>query len=110
MEYTVTEKGNLIIVALKGDVDLEYSPELRDALLDAAGKADGIVVDMSGVLMIDSSGVASLLEAFQITRKRGKGLVLADVGESVIKVLKLARLETVFEIVDDVETARQAIA
>lgn len=110
MEHTVTEHGNLIIVALKGDVDLEYSPRLRDALLEAAGKADGVVVDMSGVKMIDSSGVASLLEAFQMTRKRGKGFVLADVGESVFKVLKLARLETVFEIAGDVETARQSIA
>ena len=97
MEHTITKYGNLIIVALTGDVDLDY-----------VGKADGIVVDLSGVIMIDSSGIASLLEAFQMSRKRGKGFILADVGEPVMKVLKLARLETVFEIADDVETARQA--
>ena len=110
MEHTITKYGNLIIVALTGDVDLEYSPGLRDALLDNVGKADGIVVDLSGVIMIDSSGIASLLEAFQMSRKRGKGFILADVGEPVMKVLKLARLETVFEIADDVQTARQAMA
>ena len=109
MQHIVTEDGNLVIVALKGDVDLKYSPDLREILLGASAKAGGVVVDMSGVMMIDSSGVASLLEAFQAARKRGKGFVLADVGESVIKVLKLAKLETVFEIVDDVETARQAV-
>ncbi|MBT3306641.1 MAG: STAS domain-containing protein [Alphaproteobacteria bacterium] len=110
MEYTVTEQEDLIIVALSGDVDLKYSPDLREILLDAAGKAGGIVVDMSGVMMIDSSGVASLLEAFQMARKRGKGFSLASVGSSVNKVLNLARLETVFDIYDDVETARRAIA
>jgi len=111
MEYTVAEKeGNLVIVALKGEVDLKYSADLRKILLDATAKAGGVVVDMSGVRMIDSSGIASLLEAFQTARKRGKGFVLAGAGESVIKVLKLARLETVFEIVDDVETACRQVA
>jgi len=109
MEHTITEQGNLIIVALKGDVDMEYSPKLRSALLEAVGKSDGIVVDMSGVVMIDSSGIASLLEAFQMSRKRGKGFVLSNVGDSVTKVLNLARLDTVFDIADDVEADRQAI-
>ena len=68
-----------------------------------------VVVDMSGVAVIDSSGVASLLEAFQTARKRGKEFVLASVGESVSRVLKLARLDTVFKITDDVEGAKQAI-
>jgi anti-sigma B factor antagonist len=109
MEHTITEDGNLVIVALKGDVDLKYSPDLRKILLDAVAMAGGVVVDMSGVMMIDSSGIASLLEAFQTARKRGKGFVLADVGDSVTRVLKLARLETVFEITDDIDSARQAV-
>ncbi|NQV84831.1 MAG: STAS domain-containing protein [Rhodospirillales bacterium] len=110
MKYTVSNEENLLVVTLTGDVDLKYSPDLREVLLDAVGKVGGIVVDMSGVMMIDSSGVASLLEAFQATRKRGKGFALAGVGGSVNKVLHLAKLETVFDIFEDVETARRAIA
>lgn len=109
MEHTVTEDGDLVIVALKGEIDLEYSNQVRKVLLDVIGEPHGIVVDMSGVSMIDSSGVASLLEAFQTARKRGKKFVLASVGESVSRVLKLARLDTVFKIADDVEGAKQAI-
>ncbi len=109
MEHTVTEDGDLVVVALKGEIDLEYSSQVRKVLLDVIGDPHGIIVDMSGVSMIDSSGVASLLEAFQTARKRGKEFVLASVGESVSRVLKLARLDTVFKIADDVEGAKQAI-
>ena len=109
MEHDVSEEDGLVIVALKGDIDLEYSAAAREILLEAAGKGAGIVVDLSGVTMIDSSGVAGLLEAFQSARKRDKGFILASVDESVLRVLKLARLDTVFEIVEDIEAARQAI-
>ena len=109
MEHAVTEDGDLVIVALKGEIDLEYSNQVRKVLLDVIGDPHGIVVDMSGVSMIDSSGVASLLEAFQTARKRGKKFVLASVGESVSRVLKLARLDTVFKIADDVEGAKQVM-
>ena len=110
MEHTVNEKGDVVIVALKGEIDLEYSAAMREILLEAAGKGSGVVVDLSGVTMIDSSGVAGLLEAFQSARKRGKGFILASVDESVLRVLKLARLDTVFEIADDIEAARQSLS
>lgn len=110
MEHDVTEEDGLVIIALKGEIDLEYSASAREILLEAAGKGAGVVVDLSGVTMIDSSGIAGLLEAFQAARKRGKGFILASVDESVLRVLKLARLDTVFEIADDIEAARQAIS
>ncbi len=77
-------------------------------MLEAAGKGARVVIDLSGVTMIDSSGVACLLEAFQSARHQGKGFTLASVDETVLRVLKLARLDTVFEIADDIEAARQA--
>ncbi len=110
MEHQVTEKDGFVIVALKGDIDLEYSASARDILLKAADKGAGVIVDLSGVTMIDSSGIAGLLEAFQDARHRGKGFILASVDESVLRVLKLARLDTVFEIADDIEAARQSLS
>ena len=110
MEHIVTEDGDLVIIALKGDIDLEYSAPAREILLEAAGKGSGVIVDLSGVTMIDSSGIAGLLEAFQSARNHGKGFILASVDESVLRVLKLARLDTVFEIADDVAAAKQSLA
>ena len=102
MKFQVREEGDTRIVALEGDIDLEFSGDVREVLLDSLSKARKVVVEMSGVSLIDSSGVASLLEGVQTARKRGKEFVLAAVGESVMRVLKLARLDTVFSMVDDV--------
>ncbi len=109
MEYTITEENDLVIVALKGEMDLEFSIDMREVLLGAVGDARGVVVDLSEVSMIDSSGIASLLEAFQFARKRGKDFVLAAVDDSVLRVLKLARLDTVFDIENDVDAAKKAL-
>jgi anti-sigma B factor antagonist len=110
MQHTVTQDGDIIVIALAGDIDMAISTSMRKVLLGAVNKARGIAVDLSAVTMIDSSGVASLLEAFQTARKRGKKMVLAAPPESVTRVLKLARLDVVFQIVDDVADAKQALA
>ena len=110
MNYTITEENDLTVVALKGEIDLEFSNDMREVLLGAVGEARGVVVDLSGVSMIDSSGIASLLEAFQSARKRGKEFVLAGADDAVLRVLKLARLDTVFQIEKDVDAAKKALA
>ena len=83
---------------------------MRQNLLDILGKARAVIVDLAGVTMIDSSGIASLLEGFQEARKKGKDFVLAAPGDPVIRVLKLARLDTVFQIADDVTAAKKAVS
>ncbi|NQU61216.1 MAG: STAS domain-containing protein [Rhodospirillales bacterium] len=109
MEHTITEDGSLTVISLEGEIDLEYSSQVREILLGTFGENNrAIIVDLSGVLMIDSSGVASLLEGFQSAKKRGKEFILAGPGESVLRVLKLARLDTVFTLADDVDSAKSA--
>lgn len=110
MDHTITKDDDCVVIALRGDIDLNYSSQAREVLLRVADKAPAVVVDLSGVGMIDSSGVASLLEALQGSRKRGKRFILAAVHPSVDRVLKLARLETVFEIADDVDAAKRSLA
>lgn len=110
MELSIVEEGEIVVVTLKGDIDLEHSSHMRQNLLDILGNARAVIVDLSGVVMIDSSGVASLLEGFQEVRKKGKDFVLAAPGDPVMRVLKLARLDTVFQIADDVTAAKEAIS
>jgi|SaaInl7_200m_RNA_FD_contig_21_1771281_length_450_multi_9_in_0_out_0_1 anti-sigma B factor antagonist len=105
MKYRVREEGDIAIVVFEGDIDLEFSGDVREILLDNVSKARRVLVDMSGVTLIDSSGVASLLEGFQTARKRGKEFSLVAVGDPVMRVLKLARLDTVFETAESIAAA-----
>lgn len=98
MKHQVNEEQGGIVVALKGDVDLQSSPAARTVLLDAVGRGRPIFVDLSDVTYIDSSGIASLVEALQDARKRGSRFALVSVSEAVHRVLQLARLDKVFAV------------
>ncbi len=99
MDYTATERDGTVTVMLEGEIDLECSSAMRDILLDNLSRGRAMVVDMSGVLLIDSSGVAGLLETFQEAKKKGRRFSLTAVNEPVMKVFRLARLEKVFPFV-----------
>lgn len=98
MEHAIREEGGALIVSFEGDVDLEQSPKAREVLLECVKRGNKILVDLSGVSYIDSSGVASLVEAFQVAKKQGKGFALVSVNAAALRVLQLARLDKVFTI------------
>jgi len=102
MQHEVREEGGAVVVALTGEIDLEHSPKAREVLLECVGRACPILVDLSGVEYIDSSGVASLVEALQQAKGRGGSLALVSVSPSAMRVLELARLDKVFTIHDNV--------
>lgn len=105
MGYEVRSQGDRTIVSLSGDIDLESSPKVRSVLLESVGARRGVLVEMSAVSYIDSSGVASLVEAYQSARRASTSFALVAVSDSAMRVLELARLEQVFAIHANVEEA-----
>ncbi len=103
MNHEIREESGVVIVALEGDVDLQSSPDARKVLLECVGRKKPVLVDLSGVGYIDSSGVASLVESLQTARKAGSNLILVAVSEGALRVLQLARLDKVFTICDSIE-------
>ncbi len=96
MAYEVRLEGDTTIVALSGDVDLDSSPQLRTVLLESVREKREILVEMSAVSYIDSSGIASLVEAYQSARRDSTRFALVAVSDAAMRVLELARLEQVF--------------
>ena len=102
MECTTRQEGEFIIVSLIGEVDLHYSPEARKCILDNLNKEAHVLVDLSQVKYIDSSGIASLVEGFQLARSKDLLFGLVGVSQAARQVLQLARLDKVFQIKDSV--------
>jgi anti-sigma B factor antagonist len=98
MEHAVREEQGSLVVSFEGDVDLEHSPEAREVLLECVARGRDIFVDLSAVSYIDSSGVASLVEAFQASKQKGTGFALVAVNAAALRVFELARLDKVFTI------------
>lgn len=99
-------RGTAVIVSPVGDIDLAGSPTLRVELKKIqGGSISKLVINLSQVPYMDSSGVATLVEALQITRRGNTKLVLCALQDRVRSIFEIARLDTVFTIVDSVETA-----
>lgn len=106
MEIQVRNHTGAAIIVVQGEVDLYSSPRVREAILGAmSARTPTVVVDLSGVGYMDSSGVATLVEGLQSSRGYGGVFRLAGLGDSVRQVFKFAKLETVFEIYPDAQEA-----
>ena len=108
MKYGTREEGGYTVLELTGDVDLSCSPDARKQILDCLGKNQHLLVEMSAVNYIDSSGVASLVEGYQTAKKKNLRFGLVGVSEAAMNVLQLARLDKVFPINASVEERLQA--
>lgn len=98
-----------VVVSPEGDVDLAGSPVLRTTLKQAHGaKPKRLIIDLASVDYMDSSGVATLVEALQMSRKNGTKMVLCSMKDRVRSIFEIARLDTVFSIVPSRDDALKA--
>jgi anti-sigma B factor antagonist len=97
----------ITIFDVTGDIDLANSPEFRKALLKELRelKVPRVVLNLSKVRYIDSSGVASLVEGLKASRDSGSRFILYGLSTSAREVLQLSRLLRIFEVFDDEESA-----
>ena len=95
------------ILDVSGDIDFASSPEVRQFVLGEIreGHAQRVVVNLSQVRYIDSSGVASLIEGLKASRDQGSRFILFGLSPSSREVLQLSRLMKVFEVYDSEEQA-----
>ncbi len=99
MECQVSQQqDDIVIIHVKGEVDLCTSPELRALILQYLKKSKSVLVELSAVAYIDSSGIASLVEGYQLSRQHQLTFALISVNKTVASVLKLAKLDKVFQI------------
>jgi anti-sigma B factor antagonist len=98
------------ILDVTGDINLTYSPEVRKALLRELREnhTTRVVVNLKGVRYIDSSGIASLVEALKASRDTGSRLILFGLSPIAYEVLRLSKLVPLFEIYDNEEQALEA--
>ena len=96
MKVSQTDQDGVSVLVIEGEIDLYASPQLRekfDEMVEGGVKA--IVVNLEKVSYIDSSGLATFIEAYQkLTAKEGK-LILCHLTETVRSVFEIARLEDV---------------
>ena len=103
---TEARDGRTVISLREERLDAHNSGEFRDTILgmlEAGGQQ--VVVDLSGVSFIDSSGLGALLSGYKNATLRSGSFVLAGLQPRVRSMFELTRLHRVFEIFPTVEEA-----
>ncbi len=95
----------------EGAIDLHVSPELRTTLRELIDKKPKrLIVDLSRVPYVDSSGLAVLIGAMQSLEHEGGVFMLAGAQDTVRTILQSARLDQYFQLFPDVDAAAAAPA
>jgi len=112
LKIDVRDVGEVRILELNGRLALgDDSTSFRERVrsLVQAGKKK-IVLNLSHVNYIDSSGIAMLVASIQIARSQGAALKLANLSPKIREVLIMTKLTPVFDIYDNEATAIASFA
>jgi len=106
MKISIEQKNGVHLIGLEGEVDMHHSPELRSQLQELyKKKANKLCVDFTKVKYIDSSGIATLIEAMNKLLDAKGELRLASIPKPIFSVFEIAKLDMVFNIFPDVDSA-----
>jgi anti-anti-sigma factor len=85
--------GSAVIVVLTGEFDLAMAPVARQVLTRAISDwGELLVIDLSGLTFIDSSGLHVILDTYRLCREKGQALTVRTGPPNVQQVFALARL------------------
>jgi anti-sigma B factor antagonist len=101
-DVTIEESGDAAYVTLRGELDISTAGPLEDNLQRVeAGEPELLVIDLSRLDFMDSTGLRLLISADQRAREAGRRLVLVRGNDIVQRVLRLTGLDERLEIVDE---------
>jgi anti-sigma B factor antagonist len=99
-------EGDVTVLDVGGEVDVYTAPKLREKLVELV--SDGhynIVVDMTKVEFLDSTGLGVLVGGLKRVRSHNGGLELVCNQERILKIFRITGLTKVFPIHDTLEEA-----
>ena len=92
--------GPQLRAALHGDIELSKSPKVRQTLLELVKthKPVLLILDLTDVPYMDSSGIAVLVEVLKALRENDGKMKLTGASKRVRGLLEISRLDSLFEI------------
>ena len=103
---TFAPREGLALVRVYGEVDVGTAPRLKQELFRVLDEGRlKVIVNLSEVAYLDSTGLGVLISGFTRALKRGGDLRLVCVSEPILRILEVTRLTTVFDIYNNEEDA-----
>jgi anti-anti-sigma factor len=95
---TVSKPDGRVVIAVEGELDLAAAPQLRECLVGLPEDGEEIILDLTQLAFIDSTGLSVLVMAFNRTRAAGGSIVMRNPSQAVMRILEITGLVSVFTI------------
>ena len=107
MPLTIREDGSITVIKVEGDLVIGApEAEFKKTVLQLLERGRvNLLIDLSDVGFLDSSGLGALVRAMTTSQNEGGQTKLVGAGPQVRKLLEMTKLDSVFEMFDDLETA-----
>jgi anti-sigma B factor antagonist len=106
MEIRETEREGVVILALKGRLTVGEASTVREKVNEVVARGNkNIILDLSQVDYIDSTGLGSMVICYTTLKKAGGMLKLLNLNKRNVELLLLTKLHTIFEVFADEQDA-----
>lgn len=97
VETTLRHRNDVPVLDVIGEIDIYTTPQFKEAVSAAIEEGKpGIVINMTKVTYMDSSGFGTLLSATKRLRPVDGALYLAGCNDAITRMLQITRLNTIF--------------
>jgi anti-sigma B factor antagonist len=108
IDLKTENNGETLLFKLRGSLDLATSHTIRAALSEAAQKgAHGLIIDLTQLEFLDSTGLGALIGAHRRAAERGGSLRLVVRDGPIARLLNITGLVGVFAVYHSLEDARK---
>jgi anti-sigma B factor antagonist len=97
--FEVQRSSNATTLAVRGSLDINTAAHLAEEIDRVVGdKPKVVIVDLSGLDLIDSSGVAALVKLYKGVRSGGGNVTISGARDQPLAIFKLLRMDKVFNL------------
>jgi anti-sigma B factor antagonist len=110
MDLQTKSNGEIAVVSILDDtLDATNVPDFREDIAPAIRDSRWIVLDMSALRFVDSSGCGALLSCLRHLNQKGGDLLLCGVQKPVLTLFELVRMHRIVEIFDTQDKALSSL-
>jgi anti-sigma B factor antagonist len=97
--FDVQRSSDATTLTVRGSLDINTAAQLGEEIdRIVVGKPKLVLVDLSGLDLIDSSGVAALVKLYKAVRSGGGNVTMSGVRDQPLAIFKLLRMDKVFNL------------
>ena len=110
MNFNRENKNGIEVIRITGNLVLTGVKEIKDQLKPVIDdeSVSKYVINLSGVSMVDSSGIGFLVSSFNAVKKRQAAMIFCNLNNTLLEIFKSTHLHTIFKIVESEEKALTA--